>query len=196
MTLPDTGGGTGMSRADRFRLARVGTCLLVLWVGACGLKAPPQPRERVVPAPIQDVAVRVDPEGLVLAFTLPDRSLDGSPLREVGGYRVVREGPGRAVERDEVRFSVTEQKRQVGQAVVVPVEPPVVAGVYRYRVVPVDAYGSRPRGGASVEFCWTGSVPDGEGRGAGGAREAGEEGADRGSETSSGERSSEYEGGR
>lgn len=138
--------------------------LVLLSVASCGVKAPPQPRESVVPAPVEDVAVTPLPEGLRITFTLPSQSLDGSPLKEVGGYRILREGPeGRDV-REEIRFSVSEMKQRVGKSISFLDVPPVQAGIYRYCVVPFDMYGSGPSKSHAVEFCWEGFLSDdGEG---------------------------------
>ncbi len=121
----------------------VGIAFFFLFAG-CGIKAPPQPRELVVPAPVDDVAVLIVPEGLEITFTLPSKSLDGSPLEVIAGYRIVREGPDGKDVREDVRFSVSEMKRRTGKRVAFLDDPPARAGTYRYCVIPVDAYGSHP----------------------------------------------------
>lgn|GEM_PF-1472924 len=129
-------------------------------LASCGVKAPPQPRELVVPAPVKDVAVGIVPNGLEITFTLPAKSLDGSPLEVVGGYRILREGPeGRDV-REDVRFSVSEMREMTGKRVAFLDEPPEQAGKYRYCVIPVDVYGSHPSKRQTGEFCWEGFLSD------------------------------------
>ena len=129
-------------------------------LASCGVKAPPQPRELVVPAPVEDVAVAVLPGGPDIAFTLPSNSLDGSPLEAVGGYRILREGPEGRVVREDVRFSVSEMRQRVGKRVLFQDERPEQAGTYRYCVIPVDAYGSHPSRRQVGEFCWEGFLSD------------------------------------
>lgn len=128
----------------------------LLALAACGLKAPPRPREVVVPAPVEVVAVRTVPEGLKITFTLPSESLDGSPLESIGGYRVVREGPDGREVRQEVRFSVSEMSRMIGKSLETIDDPPGSAGTYRYCIVPFDMYGSRPPKRRVAQFCWEG----------------------------------------
>jgi len=123
---------------------------------SCGIKAPPQPRELVVPAPIEDVAVRVVPEGLRITFTLPSKSLDGSPLETIGGYRILREGPDGKEVREETRFSVSEMRQRRGKSMAFLDEIPEQAGVYRYCVIPLDVYGSHPSRSQMRPFCWEG----------------------------------------
>ena len=130
------------------------------YLASCGVKAPPQPRGLVVPAPIVDVAVTPVPEGLRITFTLPSESLDGSPLEEIGGYRILREGPEGKDVRQEIRFSVSEMRQRVGRSMSFLDVPPEQAGIYRYCVVPFDIYGSHPTKRHAVEFCWEGFLSD------------------------------------
>ena len=129
-------------------------------LASCGIKAPPRPRELVVPAPVEDVAVRIVPDGLEITFTLPSKSLDGSPLEVIGGYRILREGPDGKDVREDIRFSVSEMRQRVGKRVAFLDESPRQAGTYRYCVIPVDVYGSHPSRRQTVEFCWEGFLPD------------------------------------
>jgi hypothetical protein len=124
------------------------------------LKAPPQPRELVVPAPVEDVAVRAVPEGLEITFTLPSKSLDGSPLEVIGGYRILREGPDGKDVRVETRFSVSEMRQRLGKSMAFLDETPEQAGVYRYCVIPFDVYGSHPSRRQVGEFCWEGFLSE------------------------------------
>ena len=110
------------------------------------MKAAPQPRDTVVPAPVEDLFVKVDPQGPRITFTLPSRSLDGTPLKKIGGYRIFRDGPGGKCVREEVLFSVSEQISMVGKAQEFQDAPPAEPGRYLYCVVPLDPYGSSPRG--------------------------------------------------
>ncbi len=134
----------------------------IFFVGGCGLKAAPQPREAVVPAAIGDLSVSVASGGISLAFTLPSDSLDGSRLRGIGGYRVIRQGPGEKgdkVLREEVRLSVSEQKQQVGKPVLFLDAPPERPGTYSYNVLPLDIYGSHPNPGPPARVNWLGEAP-------------------------------------
>jgi hypothetical protein len=120
------------------------------------MKAPPQPRGLVVPAPVEDVAVKVVPRGLEITFTLPSKSLDGSPLAAIGGYRVLRDGPEGLSVREEVRFSVSEMRQRVGKPVALLDPPPEMGGTYRYCVFPLDSYGSHPGRRRVLKCCWEG----------------------------------------
>jgi hypothetical protein len=155
------------ARGHRRCVARPGAALAVamatmalLHSASCGVKAPPRPRELVVPAPVEDVAVEIVPDGLEITFTLPSKSLDGFPLERIGGYRILREGPDGEVVREDVRFSVSEMRQRAGKRVVFPDEPPEQPGTYRYCVMPMDAYGSHPSRRQTVEFCWEGFLSD------------------------------------
>jgi hypothetical protein len=148
---------------------RIGIAAVIfLLFASCGVKAPPQPRELVVPAPVEDVAVAVLSEGPEITFTLPSKSLDGSPLEAIGGYRIVREGPAGKDVRADVRFSVSEMRQRIGKRVAFLDELPDQAGTYRYCVIPVDVYGSHPSRRETGAFCWEGflsdkGLPSGEG---------------------------------
>lgn len=130
----------------------------LLCVLSCGVKAPPQPREVVVPAPVEEVAVRDLPEGVRITFTLPSKSLDGTPLEGIGGYRIVREGPDGKDVREDIRFSVSEMRQMIGKSASFLDEAPGRAGTYRYCVVPLDMYGSHPGWRRVQAFCWEGSL--------------------------------------
>jgi hypothetical protein len=150
-----------MGRCCAVRFFAFGITIAVVFsVVSCGVKAPPQPRERVVPAPVQDVIVTPVAEGLRITFTLPSESLDGSRLKEIGGYRVLREGPKGKDVREEIRFSVSEMRQRVGKSIAFVDVPPEQAGVYRYCVVPFDLYGTGPTKRHAVEFCWEGFLSD------------------------------------
>ncbi|MEW6439647.1 MAG: hypothetical protein AB1640_01810 [bacterium] len=136
-----------------------GPCL-ALAVIACGLKADPQPRDSVVPMPVADLSVRAEGGLMRVDFTLPDKSLDGSSLEAIGGYRLILGSPsGKEEERRDVRFSVTEQKRQVGRSVTVYQAPEEGSGTYTFWVLPLDAYGSHPEIGEGVPLVWEGQAP-------------------------------------
>ncbi len=119
---------------------------------ACGIKAPPRPRETVVPSPVQELSIRQADDGIVLEFTLPATRLDGGPLEDIAGYRIVRQGPDGKKTEEEVWFSFSQQKAMAGKKVSFPDARPAGPGLYRYTVLPLDAYGSHPRGNATVEF--------------------------------------------
>jgi hypothetical protein len=132
---------------------------VLLLLASCGVKAPPQPREFVVPAPVKDVAVMVLPEGgLRITFTLPSKSIDGHPIEAVGGYRIVREGPGGQDVREHKRFSVSEARQRVGQEMAFFDELPLQAGAYRYCVFAFDIYGIYTGKRKAEEFCWEGTL--------------------------------------
>lgn len=130
------------------------------------MKAPPQPRDTVVPAPVKDLFVKVDPQGPRITFTLPSTSLDGTPLKKIGGYRIIRDGPNGKDVLEEELFSVSEQISMVGKAQEFLDASPPRAGRYRYCVVPLDPYGSRPRRNLWVGLYWEGIQPGGPERSA------------------------------
>jgi len=130
--------------------------LVLLEAASCGLKAAPVPRDSVVPVPIDNLAVRVEAEAVRLEFTLPEKALDGSALKEIGGYRIVRRSPGGEESRREVRFSVSEQREKVGRKVVEREPLPAEPGSYEYWVLPLDAYGSHPERGKGARLDWAG----------------------------------------
>jgi len=139
----------------------VGIAVVVLFpLASCGVKAPPQPREVVLPAPVEALAVTIVPEGLRITFTLPSKSLDGSRLKGIGGYRILREGPEGTDVREDIRFSVSEMRQKVGKTVTFLDKPPARAGTYRYCVVPVDAYGSHASRRRTAGSCWEGFLSD------------------------------------
>jgi hypothetical protein len=127
---------------------------------SCGIKAPPQPRELVVPAPVEDLAVRSVPEGIQITFTLPSESLDGSPLEMIGGYRILREGPDGKDVRVETRFSVSEMRQRPGKQMAFLDVTPEQGGEYRYCVIPFDIYRSHPSMRRVREFCWEGYLAE------------------------------------
>ena len=135
----------------RLTVACLVTCFIFLEI-ACGVKAPPQPFRSVVPQPITDLSIQQDHEGVNLTFTLPSKSLDGTPLNAIGGYRILREGPGEEKEQKDIRFSVSEQNMMVGKSVVYPDGPPQKTGIYYYWVLPMDLYGSKPQKGRPTVF--------------------------------------------
>ena len=135
----------------RLTVACLVICFLFIAI-ACGVKAPPQPYRSVVPQPVTDLSVQQDPEGVNVTFTLPSKSLDGTPLESLGGYNILWEGPGGESECREIRFSVTEQAMMVGKAVDYPDALPPKTGIYYYWVLPVDRYGSHPRKGPPTVF--------------------------------------------
>ena len=158
MGVPVTPAGDRRIRETRGRwLLVAGAALAVVFaLVSCGVKAPPQPREVVVPAPVASLAVTTVPEGLRITFTLPSRSLDGSRLKGIGGYRILREGPQGTEVRGEVRFSVSEMRQMVGKKVTFLDKPPSQGGAYRYCAVPFDAYGSHASERRTAESCWEG----------------------------------------
>ncbi len=141
-----------------FTIGIAGAFLFLL--ASCGVKAPPRPRELVVPSPVEDVAVEIVPDGVEITFTLPSKNLDGLPLEVIGGYRISREAADGKDVREDVRFSVSEMRRMVGKRVAFLDDPPEQAGAYRYCVIPVDVYGSHPSRRQIEDFCWEGFLSD------------------------------------
>jgi len=139
--------------------AAVLLCLLCAQF-SCGVKAPPQPRDTVVPGPVLDLSVQFQKDGVHLTFTLPAKSLDGSRLERIGGYRILRQGPDGKKVRTEILFSTTQQVEMRGEGVSYVDQLPDQAGDFRFCVVPLDPYGSHPR-----NFIWVGAYWPGSGVG-------------------------------
>jgi hypothetical protein len=119
---------------------------------SCGIKAPPVPRETVVPSPVREISVRRAGDGVVVEFTFPATSLDGGKLQRIAGYRLGREGPDGSKTETEEFFSFSQQSALVGKKVSVPGPLPPGPGIYRYFVLPLDAYGSHAREEARAAF--------------------------------------------
>lgn len=75
----------------RLRLLKV-VCLLTgaLLLTGCGRKTPPLPPEAAVPAPIADLTVELDPEGIILHWSWPRQTEKGATLRRVSEFAVER----------------------------------------------------------------------------------------------------------
>lgn len=110
----------------------------------------------MVPMPVEDLAVRVEGEIVRLEFTLPKKALDGSALKEIGGYRIVRRSPKGEESQREVRFSVSEQRERVGRRILEEEPLPTEPGAYEYWVLPLDAYGSHTKRGGGATLEWRG----------------------------------------
>lgn len=77
----------------KFASASVGFSLLFLIetiVPACGIKGDPVPPSLVVPRAIQDLTVISRPEAVFLIWSIPQRNIDSSPLRNLKGFHVYR----------------------------------------------------------------------------------------------------------
>lgn len=161
MTLGPRDGVHGKRPGRAFTVAACALfwSFLLLQGAACGLKAAPVPRDSVVPKPVEDLAVRAEGETVRLEFTLPKKSLNGSALKEIGGYRIVRRSPKGEESRREVRFSVSEQRERVGRRILEEEPLPTDPGAYEYWVLPLDVYGSHPKRGEGATFEWGGRQP-------------------------------------
>lgn len=134
-----------------------------LIIAACGLKASPLPRETIVPAPVRELSVVVSPEGVRLTFALPSKSLDGTPLKVLGGYRVLRQADGdeKWEVREEICLSASQQRLKLGKKEVFLDAFPSEPGTYRYCIQPFDAYKSSSAVGQEVELVWEGKASEG-----------------------------------
>lgn len=70
----------------------MGVAFLAVLVGAggCGKKTPPVPPQSAVPAPVSDLAIEADPEGVTLAWSWPRLTEKGASLRRVNEFTVER----------------------------------------------------------------------------------------------------------
>ena len=71
------------------------TLLLALFffsaLAACGKKGDPLPPETKVPAPVSDLRAWSREGAVFLGWTIPTRNTDGSPLRDLLGFKVFRQ---------------------------------------------------------------------------------------------------------
>jgi len=131
------------------------TALLVVALAACGRKAPIRPPEDVVAQTISDLAASDSAAGVELAWSRPRRAVDGSELRDLGGFVIERasgdlDAPYQRVATVDVtdrdRFRQVGRFRYLDRATTVGTE-------YRYRVVSfsLDRYFSAPSNVATVD---------------------------------------------
>ena len=145
-----------------FMLFPLSACLLV--GVSCGIMGPPIPREEVVPAPITKISMYPGGDKIKFEFKLPDESVGGNKLERVGGYCVVRKGPDGKTMKRKVFLSVSQQLQLIGKNVSFSEDKPVGPGMYQYKVIPMDSYGSQPyEGNKTMEFFVKGNQPEGVG---------------------------------
>jgi len=75
-------------------LRHLAISLLVILVGtgiaACGKKMPPIPPDSLVPGAVQEFSVRQQGRSLVLQWLIPKVNIEGQPLSEIQGFRLLR----------------------------------------------------------------------------------------------------------
>ncbi len=70
--------------------------VLIAGLVSCGRKDVPVPPGTRRPRPVEDLALRITPKGIRLAWTIPARNMDGSPLTGIKGFRLYRaKDPGK-----------------------------------------------------------------------------------------------------
>jgi hypothetical protein len=102
-----------MSRVDRQRLAaRIGLCLCLLLGGfGCGRKAPPRPPEYVIPQSPDPVVVESSTDGVKVSWRRPREYVDGEPLGDLAGFRVLRACQPESEFSEIASVPVTDQQR-------------------------------------------------------------------------------------
>lgn len=73
-----------------FLLLLIGLSAAGLMFTGCGKKGPPLPPESRVPEAVAGLTVEGGVEGLILSWRIPERNGDGSPLRDLAGFKVYR----------------------------------------------------------------------------------------------------------
>lgn len=72
-------------------LRRFALMILILGgLAACGKKMPPIPPDSLLPGPVRDFTVRQQGRSLVLQWLLPRENIEGQPLTEIQGFRLLR----------------------------------------------------------------------------------------------------------
>ena len=66
------------------------SCILVLLFSACGKKGDPRPTRLPLAGGISDLSGEVKDGVLFLSFTIPQKNLDGSEAKDLGGFRVFK----------------------------------------------------------------------------------------------------------
>lgn len=66
--------------------------LLVFLTAQCGLKAPPVPYPLAKPAAITSLTALARGSGMMLTWSIPDKKTDGTALKDIKGFNLVRAG--------------------------------------------------------------------------------------------------------
>ncbi|MFH1090593.1 MAG: fibronectin type III domain-containing protein [Pseudomonadota bacterium] len=76
-----------------WKAARLGLllCSVILIGPACGVKTPPLPADKLLPAEVSPPEFRIEEDGLlVISFRPPQKNVSGTPLKSLGGFIVDR----------------------------------------------------------------------------------------------------------
>jgi hypothetical protein len=124
--------------------------VLLLMVGACGVKAPPVPYSSVVPKRIVDLEAKPREERLLLEWTFPKENTDKSVLTDLVEFKIFRSegdliaGECRGCgEKMKVVFEakLDSKGESVGKRMSVLFEDQEVRKVYEYQVVSINRRG-------------------------------------------------------
>ncbi|MGD0229244.1 MAG: hypothetical protein ABSC19_02650 [Syntrophorhabdales bacterium] len=77
-------------RKNRLIFAAFSLGLAFLLLVACGKKGPPMPKGLPVPTTISDLRGDVKDGLLFISFTIPTRNRDGTPVKDLAGFRIVK----------------------------------------------------------------------------------------------------------
>jgi len=146
----------------KFGMKSIAILFLVPLVGGCGLKAKPRPPQVLVPEAPTLLRAQVEAQGVRLSFTLPTRNRDGSGLTDLETIEVQR-----ASIKDEecptcptAYTTVAQIRYEYPSGEVLPsgrmslVDRLESPGTYRYRVIAVNAKGTKSRPSAAVGIFW------------------------------------------
>ena len=64
--------------------------LLLSFFPACGKKTAPVPPNLIIPEPVGQLDFLSRPEAIFLVWSVPDKNVDGSPLKDLKGFQVYR----------------------------------------------------------------------------------------------------------
>jgi uncharacterized protein len=81
----------GIAVLERKTLLILLPLILGIALYGCGKKGPPVALESIFPEPVKDLRGWAKDEGLYLTWTFPSRNIDGTLLKDLGGFRVFRQ---------------------------------------------------------------------------------------------------------
>jgi len=142
-------------------------CLLLLAATApagvgCGRVGPPRPPEYVIPMSPDPVAVESSPDGVKLTWRRPRAYVDGEPLDDLAGFRVLRACQPEAVFAEVTTVEVEDQQRFRKASSFSMLDHAAPLGVpCRYQVIAFtfDAYTSPPAESEDVVRSVPGAAP-------------------------------------
>lgn len=133
----------------------------VVAVGACGRKTMPKPPQLVAPRAVQELSLATQSGGILVRWTRPTEYVDGSDMKDLGGFVVERNRYNSDFE-EIARVPVTDRGRFQKAKRFDYVDTRLLPGaVYHYRIVAytTDGYYGAPSGAAEITWNPPGSTP-------------------------------------